>query len=100
MDRSYLSQPPVIAAARDFVCVRLTTYEDPFEMAFMKSFDITRSGEVENTTFSILAPDGRTPLVRVSRSMKGTFKDAAAMAAAMGRIAQKYPPKPAGEVPP
>jgi hypothetical protein len=101
MDRSYLSRPEVIAAARDFVCVRLMTYENPFENDFLKTFDITRSGEVENTTFAILAPDAQTRLVRASRSARNTFRDAAAMAESMARIAKRYPGKPtAGDPPP
>jgi hypothetical protein len=101
MDRSYLSQPEVIAASRDFVCVRLMTYEDPFENAFLKAFDITRSGEVENTTFTILAPDGKKPLVRATRSAKGAFRDAPQMAESMARIARQYPGKPAtADLPP
>src|SRR5437762_2947760 len=101
MDRSYLSKPEVIAAAREFVCVRLTTYEDPFEAEFLKSFKIFRSGEVENTTFTILAPDGEKPLVRTSRTAKATFRDSGQMAETMARIAKDYPAKPgtAGTLP-
>src|SRR5438067_2964157 len=101
MDRSYLSKPEVIAAAREFVCVRLMTYEDPFEAEFLKSFRITRSGDVENTTFTILAPDGKKQLARASRSAKGAFRDAAQMAETMARIAKEHPGKPsANDAPP
>lgn len=101
MDRSFLSQPPVIAASRSFVCVRLTSYEDEAENRFNAGLMLGRSGNVENTTFAILAPDGKTKLTRVARSAKGVYADAAAMARGMGEIAAKYPVKPAdGHTPP
>jgi hypothetical protein len=91
MDRSFLSQADVIAESRKFVCVRLTSYEDEAETAFCRSLLVGRSGDVENTTFSILAPDGKTKLVRASRSTKGLFTDAADMARQMAAISDKYP---------
>jgi hypothetical protein len=87
MDRSFLSQPEVIAASRRFVCVRLTTYENQAEGEFLKAFHVTRSGELENTVFTILSPDARRQLARASRSARQTFGDAARMAATMNRIA-------------
>src|SRR4051812_12431801 len=99
MDRSYLSQPEVIAASRAFVCVRLATYEDEEEGKFLKAFQVTRSGELENTVFTILAPDGKKQLARASRSARGTFGDADRMAATMKRITGEIPGKqtPAGQ---
>lgn len=93
MDRSFLSQPNVIAAAQPFVCIRLTTYEDKKEGAFLKSFHVTGSGELENTVFAILSPDGKRPLVRASRSARDTFGDADQMAVALTRIAHDYEAK-------
>ena len=68
MDGSFLSQPKVVAAARQFVCVRLTTYENKAEAGFLKAICPTGSGELENTVFTILAPDGKRQLARASRS--------------------------------
>jgi hypothetical protein len=93
MDRSYLSQPTVIAAARAFVCVRLATYEDKGEAEMLKALCPTRSGELENTMFTLLSPDGKRELAQTSRSANHTFGDAATMVAAMSRVAQLYPPK-------
>ncbi|HTU19416.1 MAG TPA: thioredoxin family protein [Gemmataceae bacterium] len=93
MDRSYLSRPEIIAASRDFVCVRLTTYEDKEEGLFLKSFRVTRSGELENTVFTILSPDGKKQLARASRSAQNTFGDVQRMAETMKRIAGEYPAK-------
>jgi hypothetical protein len=91
MDRSFLSHADVIAASRNFVCVRLTSYEDDAESAFCRSLMVGRSGEVENTTFTILAPDGETKLVRAFRATRGLFTDAADMARQMNSISAKYP---------
>src|SRR3954466_11005638 len=86
MDRSFLSQAEVIAAARAFVCVRLATYEDRDENDFLKTFHVTRSGEVENTVFTILSPDGKKQLAHASRGAGQTFGDAPRMAATMKAI--------------
>lgn len=90
MDRSYLSQPQVVAAARDFVCVRLTTYESAEEAKFLQTICPTRSGELENTVFTILSPDGKTELARTGRSARQAFVDAGQMARTMTRIAVRF----------
>lgn len=89
MDRSFLFQTPVIEAAKRFVCIRLATYEDADEAALVKSLGGTQSGEVENSIFAILSPDGKTQLVRAGRAPK--FRDADALAKAMHKIASDYP---------
>ena len=60
------------------------------------------SGEPQNTTFALLAPDGRTKLTRAGRGARGIFADAADMAKQMATVAGKYPadPKASGAVPP
>jgi hypothetical protein len=93
MDRSFLSQPEVVAASRRLVCVRLTTYENKEEGAFLKAFDVTRSGELENTVFTILSPDGKRQLARAARSARRTFGDARELADTMNRLARAYPAK-------
>ncbi len=90
MDRSFLSQPTVIAASRAFVCVRLATYENKQEAELLKTIFVGRSGEVENTTFAILAPDGKQQLVRSGRAARNTFASAAEMAESMNQIARRY----------
>jgi hypothetical protein len=94
MDGSFLSQPKVVAAARQFVCVRLTTYENAAEAAFLKSICPTGSGELENTVFTILSPDGNRQLARASRSAREVFGDADRMAETMNRVATWYRPRP------
>src|SRR4051812_26822220 len=90
MDRSFLSQPDVIAASRKLVCVRLTTYENKDEADFLKAFKVTRSGDLENTVFTILSPDGKRQLARASRSARQTFGDAGQMTATMERLAREF----------
>ena len=91
MDRSFLSDARVIDASREFVCVRLLSYEDEAEMKFLKSFNVTRSGEVENTTVVILSSDGERRLSHAARGTREVFGSAANMAAAMKRIARDHP---------
>jgi hypothetical protein len=80
MDRSFLFQPQVDAASRNFVCVRLATYEDETEAAFLKAFTSTKSGQLENSVFGILAPDGQQKLIRSGRGPKHAFAGPAEMA--------------------
>lgn len=90
MDRSFLSQPEVIAASRNFVCIRLATYEDPRESELLRTLFIGRSGDVENTTFAILSPDGTQRLTRPHRTTDNVFRNAGQMADAMSRIGGDY----------
>jgi hypothetical protein len=91
MDRSFLSDARVIDASRKLVCIRLLSYENEAEMKFLKSFRITRSGEVENTTVVLLSSDGERRLSRAARGPREVFGDAANMAAAMDRTARENP---------
>lgn len=93
MDRSFLSQPEVIEASRQFVCVRLTTYEDEGEAKFLKSLVRTGSGQVENSSFAILDADGKTKLAGGGRGMNQVYRDAKEMAEGMAKLMKKYTPK-------
>lgn len=100
MDRSFLSRPEVIAASRPFVCVRLATYEDPVEARFLKQLVRTGSGELENSAFCLMGPDGKTRLSRPARGMDHVYADSAAMAADLKRLAARFTPKaPLGTLP-
>lgn len=91
MDRSFLSDQAVVTASRRFVCARLATYEDSEESKFLRDLVDTRSGELENSVFAILDPDGKTPIGRKGRSMRMGYQDAADFAQGLDRIAAKYP---------
>lgn len=99
MDRSFLTKPAVIAASRQFVCIRLTTYENAAEAKYLESICPTGSGQLENTVFTILAPDGKRQLSRATRSAGQAFDDASDMAQTMNRIAAWYRPKTTDRVP-
>src|SRR5262245_31890428 len=96
MDRSFLSDASVVAASREWVCVRLLTYENAAEAEMLTSLFVGRSGQLENTTFALLAPDGKTKLSRAGRSPDFAFRGgpgespAAEMASAMVEIAARY----------
>jgi len=90
MDGSYLSNAAIVEASRQFVCIRLVTYEDKAEANFMKSVFSSASGLFENTTFGILSPDGKQNLVRSGRGPMHSFRSSAEMANRMKRIAGRY----------
>src|SRR5690349_925411 len=90
MDRSFLSRTPVIQASRRFVCIRTLTYEDAEERDFQRTLFIGGSGDVENTTFCILSPDGKQPITRAGRSIGQIFQSPEQMAAWMSQAAGYY----------
>lgn len=90
MDGSFLSDAEVIDESRKFVCIRLATYENKEEAALLKTIFIGRSGELENTTFAILSPDGKRQLVRSGRSPDFAFRSIGTMASTMRRISSQY----------
>ena len=98
MDRSFLSQPEVIAAAKKFVCIRLTSYEDETEKKFVSKIV---NGEPANTAFAMLTPEGERALRGrgPGRGPRDLYKDAADMAKGMDELAEKYPPKKAEGAP-
>lgn len=105
MDRSFLSDKEVIAASRKFVCIRLATYENAEENEMLKRV-FMRGGNLENTIFALLTPDGKTSIVRSGRSPSWAFgglrgrgihvqpqEPIDKMAATMEAIAVAYPGK-------
>ncbi len=66
-------------------------------MKFLTDVFRGRSGQLENTVFTILAPDGKTRLARPSRSPGMTFgwddTGVQRMVTSMARIAKRYRPK-------
>src|SRR5437764_10308163 len=90
MDRSFLSLTPVVQASRRFVCIRTLTYEDAAERDFQRALFIGRSGDVENTTFCILAPDGKAPITWAGRGIRQVFQSPDQMAGWMDRAADYY----------
>lgn len=90
MDRSFLSLTPVVQASRRFVCIRTLTYEDAGERDFQRALFIGRFGDVENTTFCILSPDGKNPITPAGRGIRQVFRSPEQMAGWMDRAADYY----------
>ncbi len=78
----------VIKASRNFICVRMMTYESASEAQFLKTL-WRPDAPLENTIFAILDPDGRS-IVRGGRSPQMVFQDADEMASHMNEIARYY----------
>ena len=98
IDSTYLHRPEVIDASKEFVCIRLTAYEDESERMFMSKLV---KGQVSNTAFAILAPDG-TPAVQnkgTGKGPAGLFENATEMARGLKEIASKYRSKEAQGAP-
>lgn len=87
MDRSFLSNADVVKASRDFVCMRLATYEDAEEAKFLKKV-YGRGQSLENTVFAILDPNGNN-LTRGSRGPRYRG-GGSGMAKALRQIAANY----------
>jgi hypothetical protein len=77
-------------SSRDFVCVRLLTYENETESAFLNT--LGPSG-VMNTSFVMLAPDGKTKLSGAGRAPRQVYRGNPldGMLAALASLKKKYP---------
>jgi hypothetical protein len=56
----------------------------------MKEIYTGRSGQLENTTFGILSPNGKKKLTRTGRGPFHEYRNASQMAAGMDKIARSY----------
>jgi hypothetical protein len=90
MDRSFLSDDQVIEASRNFVCIRLATYEDEAEAEFLRTVYVGRTGDLENTVFVLMTPDTKENLCRPGRSPDFAFRSPSSLAAEMNKIAKQY----------
>lgn len=90
IDRSYLSQPEVVAASRNWTCIRLATYESAEEADYLKGIFVGRSGQLENTVFAFMSPQADKHLIPPGRGPRQLFRDPSDMAAEMDRLAKHY----------
>jgi hypothetical protein len=90
MDRSFLSQKSVIEASREYICIRLATYEDEKEVAYLTKTFTGSQGTLENTVFAIMSPDARKYLVQPGRGPNHAFYNADDMAKKMRSMAADY----------
>jgi len=97
MDRSFLLRKEVIDASRDFVCIRLATYEDKDEADYLVKVFPGRTGVLENTVYTMLSPDARKYLTRSGRSPDFAFQDSTEMARQMRAFVAAYEPTAAAQ---
>ncbi len=90
MDRSFLSRPEVVKASRKYTCIRLATYEDAVEARLLKSLFVGRTGDLENSLFVVLSPDGKTRLTAAARTPGWLYGDAQEMGAALDAISTRF----------
>ncbi|MCH2183019.1 MAG: hypothetical protein MK108_13530 [Mariniblastus sp.] len=90
MDRSFLADPGVIRASRDFVCIRTATYEDKQEAKFLQQTLFGGGDQMRNFGFCILSPDGQRKLKQSRRGPNFAYRDANEMGTDMRRIARQY----------
>ena len=93
MDRGLLSDQAVIAASREFVCIRTATYEDKEEAEFHRDKLFGRGSDLRNFGYCLLSPDAKTPLKRSRRGPNFIYANAGEMAADLQKIAKRYPKK-------
>lgn len=93
MDRSFLNRKDVVAASRDFVCIRLLTYESKDEAKILEWIYVGREGTLENTVFAVLSSDGKKKLTRSGRGPHRVFGDPPVMAEALQTLARENPGK-------
>lgn len=89
MDSSYWSKENVVKATRDFVCIRLATYEDTEEVKFLANVYRGRSGQLENTVFALLDSDGKKRLARSGRSPDFAFQGDRQFVSGLEQIARE-----------
>jgi len=98
------AQKEFIEASREFVCVRLESYESEEHQKMVRSF---LNGRFENTAFCLLAPDGETRLsgtgrspaqgLRQGRGNRGRGAGHEGVVEAMEKVSGNYRPKGAYE---
>jgi hypothetical protein len=93
MDRGLLSDQAVIAASRDFVCIRTATYEDKLEAEFHREKLFGQGSDLRNFGYCLLSPDAKTSLKRSRRGPNYIYANAAEMAGELQKIAKRYPKK-------
>ena len=91
MDGSFLSDAAVIRASRSYVCIRLATYENKTEQKFLRGLNGLTGSNVNNTTFTILTPNGKHALLWPSRSPRFNFGTARRLVASMQKTLKDYP---------
>lgn len=82
------SQKEFVELSKEFVCVRLGTFENEEHKKMVESL----LGSVSNTAFVIFAPDGKTRLTKTGRSPRMVWGNRGVLEG-LRDIAEKYRPK-------
>jgi hypothetical protein len=88
----------VIAASREWICVRPATYESAEEAKLLSKWFSGRDGDLENTTFVLLDPSGNKAISRAGRGPEMAFSNAGAFTAALKKGSAAYEAKKAERV--
>jgi hypothetical protein len=90
----------VVTASRNFVCVRLKSFEDLDESELLLSLFRGRNGRLENTVFTVLDSNGKENLLRSGRSPKWVSSGADEFAAILQELVRERGTPPKGKVKP
>lgn len=81
------AEEAVIKASRQYVCVRIESYESEEYQKLIRSH---LNGSFMNTAFCLLAPDGKTRLIHSGRSVSRAFGRNWSVADGLNRVARKF----------
>jgi len=84
------SDEEVIEATRNWVCVRLDSYESEQHQEWVRRF---LNGTFQNSAFCLLSPDGTEWLSKSGRGPNQVFGTAGNLISSMDKIVQRYAPK-------
>ncbi len=79
----------MVTASRAFVCVRPATYESAAEGKLLLSLFRGRLGNLENSVFALLGPDGKERLTQTGRSPFMVFKTSSQMAERLTKLTRE-----------
>ncbi|MDP6739968.1 MAG: hypothetical protein QF404_08140 [Planctomycetota bacterium] len=79
----------MVTASRALVCVRPATYESATEGKLLLSLFRGRLGNLENSVFALLGPDGKERLTQTGRSPFMVFKTPSQMAERLTELAEE-----------
>ena len=87
----------MVTASREFVCVRLKSFEDLDESELLLSIFKGRNGRLENTVFTVLDSQGDENLIRSGRSPKWISSDADDFVTVLDELASEHIKAPKGK---
>ncbi|MEM7602278.1 MAG: hypothetical protein AAF357_12785 [Verrucomicrobiota bacterium] len=80
----------MIEAARNFVCIRIATYEDKTEAQFVIDRVMSEGDDLRNFGYALASPGFETIVERSNRGPNFTYGSAEEMAAKLNSISEEY----------